>query len=350
MTPRERVLRAISHRRTDRAPADYHAHAEVTERLVARLGLGDEEELLQALGVDLRRVPAPYGQPDTGPDGSGYMRTMWGLRRRSVDPGDGGPNAVPPFTEESTVEEVHAHPWPDPRNLDYSAVRSQCQRWHGTYATFGAPWSPFYHEAGWLVGQENLLIWMSTKPEVVEAIIDHIVDYELEATRRFLGAAEGMLDIAYFGNDFGTQRALVISPAMWHRFIRRPLKRFFDLSHGFGCKVMQHSCGAIRDLVPWLLEDGVDILDPVQTRAAGMGLAGLLADLGGRLAFHGAVDTQRTLPFGSERDTRAEVRSYLDMTRERGGFILCGSQEYIGDIPLENILAVYDENRHRPGG
>jgi len=154
-----------------------------------------------------------------------------------------------------------------------------------------------------------------------------------------------MIDIAYFGNDFGTQRGLFISPPMWQTFIREPLKRFFDVSHDCGCKVMKHSCGALRDIIPWLIEDGVDILDPIQVAAAGMDLAGLVQDFGADLCLHGGVDTQRTLPFGSTDDVRAEVRSYLDLTREHGGYILCGSQEFIEDIPLDNILGMYDENQ-----
>jgi len=138
---------------------------------------------------------------------------------------------------------------------------------------------------------------------------------------------------------------LFISPRMWHEFIRQPLKRYFDVSHDYGCKVMKHSCGAVRDIIPSLIEDGVDILDPIQVAAAGMDLAGLVRDFGRVLCFHGGVDTQRTLPFGSTEDVRAEVRSYLELTREHGGYILCGSQEYIEDIPLENLLAIYDENR-----
>ncbi|MBT3291952.1 MAG: hypothetical protein HN380_31710, partial [Victivallales bacterium] len=173
----------------------------------------------------------------------------------------------------------------------------------------------------------------------------HMVDYETAVTRLFLEAADGMIDIAYFGNDFGTQRGLFISPQMWHTFIRGPLKRFFDVSHDCGCKVMKHSCGALRDIIPWLIEDGVDILDPIQVAAAGMDLAGLVQDYGADLCLHGGVDTQRTLPFGSTDDVRAEVRSYLDATRETGGYILAGSQEFIEDIPLDNILAMYDENQ-----
>lgn len=345
LTPRERVLLAIGHRRTDRAPADYSAHREVSDGLIRRLGLRDDEELLQFLGVDMRRIGANYCQPDTGPDADGYMRTMWGLRHRKTDPGDGRPNAISPFDENSTVDDVMAHAWPDPARLDFSGVRAECRRYHDTYATFGAPWSPFFHEVGWLIGQENFLMWMHTKPDVMQAVIDRFVDYEVEATRRFLEAAGGLLDIAYFGNDFGTQRGLFISPEMWSAFFRQPLKRFFDVSRSFGCTVMKHSCGCVRAIIPLLIEDGVDVLDPIQVRADGMDLPGLVRDFGDRLSFHGAVDTQGTLPFGKAADVRAEVRSYLDLTRDRGGYILAGSQEYIADIPLDNILAVYDENR-----
>jgi uroporphyrinogen decarboxylase len=344
MTPRERVLLALAHKRTDRAPANYHAHQEVTDRLLVRLGLRDHEELLRYFQVDFRRVSINYTLPDSGPDGDGYMRNMWGLRAHPGKP-DGDPaKVICPFGEDTTVDDVRAHPWPSPDAVDYSGVHEQCEKYAGIYTTYGAPWSPFFHEVGWLIGQERFFIWMHTKPDVVAAIIDGFVSFEVEVTRRFLEACAGKLDIAYFGNDFGTQRGLVISPELWQRFFRAPLKRFYDIAHDFGSRVMQHSCGSVRDIIPWLIEDGVEILDPVQVRAAGMGFAGLVRDFGDRLCLHGGVDTQHTLPFGSPDDVRAQVRSYLDLSRDRGGYILTGSQDLIADIPDDNILAMYDEN------
>ncbi|MHC4503472.1 MAG: uroporphyrinogen decarboxylase family protein [Planctomycetota bacterium] len=353
MTSRERVLAAIERKRTDRAPADYGAHKAVTDRLIERLGVADREELLQALGVDMRRVDFGRGQPMTGPDADGYMRDMWGARHPDTKPGAltrptrprrGWPDSILPFGEATTVDDVHANSWPDPDGLDYSTVRERCEAHHAEYVSYGGPWNPFFHEAARLTGQENFFVWMATKPEVVGAIIDHVVDYEVEVSRRFLEAAGGRIDITYVGNDFGTQRGLFISPEMWQRFIRRPLKRFFEVARDYGCRTMLHSCGAIRGIIPWLIEDGLDILDPVQVRAADMDLGRLVRDFGRRLTFHGGVDTQRTLPFGTEADVRAEVRSYRELTRERGGYILCGSQSFIEDIPLDNILAMYDEN------
>ncbi len=269
---------------------------------------------------------------------------MWGVRRPLVRTEPDDPVVVYPFNEDTTLDDVYNHPWPDPNSLDYSQVKSACERYNGEYALVGSPWSPFFHEVGWTIGQENYFIWMHTKPEVVKAITNHIVDYEIEATRQFLEAADGMIDIMYFGNDYGSQRALVISPAMWNEFLRQPQKRYFDISHDFGCKVMFHSCGSVRDIIPALIQDGVDVLDPIQVRAQDMELAELAAAFGHELSFHGALDTQHTLPFGSEGDVRRQARSYLDLFRDTGGYILCGSQSYVGDIPLENILVAYEEN------
>jgi len=355
MLPRERVLAAINHQRTDRAPADYWAHTEVTDALIARLGVGDYEGLLQALQVDLRRVNFDYSTPDSAPDEHGYVTNMWGVKRlpnelvadsgraaRSYDEAAGP--VIFPFDEESTVDDVYAHPWPRAEALDYSGILPQAERYHDTYATYGAPWSPFFHEVGWIIGQETYFEWMVRRPEMVEAVIDCVVSFEVECTRRYLEAAQGKVDIAFFGNDFGTQRGLVVSPAMFERFFRKPLKRYFDMAHDFGCKVMKHSCGAVRRIIPMWIEDGVDILDPIQVLAEGMAFEGLVRDFGDRMCFHGGIDTQELLPFHPPDDVRAEVRRFRDLTREQGGYILLASQEYIEDVPLDNILAIYEEN------
>lgn len=348
MTSRERVLEAVKHRRTDRTPAGFHANPPVWDALFEKLGTTAREDVLQHLGIDLRRIDAPYKLDDSGPDADGYLANMWGVKylpkdAQPMDPAQ--PRRILPFNEDTTVDDVLAHPWPDASALDFSHVRERCESFGGEYALYGAPWSPFFHEIGWTIGQENYFVWMVTKPDVVHAITSAFVDYEVEATRRFLEAAGGLIDIAYFGNDFGTQRGLFISPDMFQEFIRPALKRYFDVAHDHGCLVMKHSCGSVRAVLPWYIEDGVDILDPVQVQAAGMDLPGLVRDFGDALTFHGGVDTQHTLPFGSVDDVRTEVRSYLDLTRDRGGYILNGSQNYIEDTPVENVLAIYEENQ-----
>jgi len=326
-------------------PADYQSLPEVTQRLIARLGLKDEEELLQYLRIDMRRIGFSYGLPDSPPDADGYARNMWGMRylpgKLMLDSG----SEIDTFTEESSVDDVYAHPWPSADEVDYSGVYAQCDKYHDTYATYGGAWSPFFHEVSWLIGQENQLIWMHTRPDLVEAVTECVVSFDLEVMRRFLDACRGKLDIVFVGNDFGTQRGLYFSPELYDRFMRPSLRKFFALAHDYGCKVMQHSCGSVRGIIPWLIEDGVDVLNPIQIRAQGMSLDSLAGDFGGRLAFHGGVDTQHTLPFGTPDEVREQVRSYRDLTRAGGGYLLCSSQEFMADIPDENILAMYETAR-----
>ena len=160
----------------------------------------------------------------------------------------------------------------------------------------------------------------------------------------FFEATKGYLDIAYFGNDFGTQRGLLISPELFDKFMRPALRRFYALAHDYNLRVMQHSCGAIADIIPWLIEDGVDIIDPVQSSCSGMDLETLYRNFGMRVSFHGGVCTQSLLPFKSVDEVRQTVRKYREITKGNGHYFLTGSQEYMADIPLENILAVYETN------
>ena len=347
MNSRQRVLDAVDHKSTDRVPMNFLAHEGVSQALIDRLGLADHEELLQFFGIDMRRV-GTYGSvslPVEGPDAEGFYRNMWGVRYK--DPEGGPVRQIPPFDDDTTLDEIHAHDWPDPAKLDLSWVKPECEKHFEKYAVYGSPWGPFFHEAWWLMGQENFYVWMYTKPDHLRACIDHIVDFEMVSTTRFIEAAGGMLDFTYFGNDFGSQRGSLMSPELFDTFIRPSVKRYYDLSHGHGLDVMQHSCGGIRELIPFLIQDGVNVIDPVQTYATGMEFDGLVRDFGSRVTFHGGVDTQTTLPFGTTEEVRNEVRHYLKTTKGKGGYILMSSQEYIEDVPLDNILAVYEEGGRR---
>ena len=342
MTSRERVLACLRGERVDRAPLDFQANQSVVKRLCKRLGCADAEELLAALDVDLRRTAGPICTVDflkTYPEG--YRTNLWGVRAR---PGESfyGATAIAPLAAAETVDEIHAHPWPDPDILDFSPVTESCRRHQEKYATHGGWWSPFYHVASALIGFERFLIGMHEFPDVIHALIGHVVDFEVEVTRRYLEAAQGRLDIVYVGNDFGTQNALMISVEMFERFMGPALRRYYEAARDYGAKVMQHSCGAVGAIIPQLIELGMDILDPVQVAANGMEFEKLVNRFEGRLAFHGAIDTQHLLPNASPEKVADTVRSYVRIAEGRVPYIVCGSQIYTDDIPTENLLAIYE--------
>jgi uroporphyrinogen decarboxylase len=129
---------------------------------------------------------------------------------------------------------------------------------------------------------------------------------------------------------------------MFREFIAPYLKRMIDVCHAGGLKFMAHSCGAIRPIIPDLVAMGVDVLDPIQVTAAGMEPAELKRDFGGRLAFHGGISTQTTLPFGTPEEVRQAVRDRIATLGAGGGYILASSHDISADTPPENILAMYD--------
>lgn len=344
MNPRERGLAAICHQRTDRLAIDYDATGEVTRNLCTRLGLADAEALMQALGVDFRCGPYVGLRPWPERDADGWIEDEWGIRHHYL-PGTWNRDAmVHPFSEESSLEEVEAHPWPQPWPIaDPDVLRRQLADLHQRAVVKISPWCPFFHTLGYLLGQEAFLMALHSRPELVEALAGRVVEAYLAPLDRFLTAFGDCIDVVCFGNDFGTQLSTFISPDQWQRFIRPQLQRFYALVHDHGKLVFQHSCGAIRPLIPALIEDGVDILDPIQVAAHGMEFSGLYNDYGQRITLHGGIDTQILLPNGTPAEVRAEVRRVRALTREQGGYILCGSQAYMDDIPLDNLVALYEE-------
>ncbi len=139
----------------------------------------------------------------------------------------------------------------------------------------------------------------------------------------------------------GSQNGPLISRPMFREFVAPYLKEMADCIHGLGGKVLYHSCGAIYSLIPDLIQLGVDVLDPIQPVKPEMAPERLKAEFGDRLSFHGGIDMQRLLPYGSPAEVRAEVRRYCETLGRGGGYILAPAHLFQPDVPPENILAVY---------
>jgi len=335
-------MAALEHRTPDRVPVDYWAHRPVSERVQQALGVEDYEGMLRALGVDLRNVSgAPrYLGPERHFLPDGRQCDMWG-----VPLGSRGTYAASvtrtPLAGATTTAEVEAHqPFPDPDWWDYSPVHGACLA-AGDHAVMGGAWSPFFCMAMYLLGMQELLTAMALHPAVAEALMARLTDFYAESSRRQFEAARGAMQIFFMGDDYGGQTGPLISIGMFRRFIRPHLARLFGQAQSYGLKVMLHSCGSVYDFLPDLIDLGLDALDPVQVRARDMEPERLAREFGADLCFHGSIDTQQTLPFGTAKAVRAEVRARLALFPQ-GGFICGPSQEFMEDIPTENILALYE--------
>jgi len=148
--------------------------------------------------------------------------------------------------------------------------------------------------------------------------------------------------ISYVAEDMGAQEGLMFSPAQIREFLLPRMKRMIDLAHQAGVFVFHHNDGAIRDIIPDMIEAGIDVLNPIQWRCKGMEREGLKRDFGDRLIFHGGVDNQYTLAFGSVEEVRQEVEDDLRILGEEGGYILAPCHNIQPVSPSENIVAMYE--------
>lgn len=340
MNSKERVLAAFEGQTPDRVPLWYGATETVTAGLARLCGAGNEEALMQRLHIDFRRVRERYIGPELPVKTDGSYQTFWGVWRSGAYYGQ---PVFHPLAGVETVEEVERYSWPSPDWFDFSHLRPQCEPWRD-YAIIGGPWVVVFTDATELVGMSQFFVKMVTHPEVTKAVIQKVSDFYYQVTVRFFEACGDLLDIFFFGDDMGSQQALLVSPSMWKDFVKPHVARFIELGKQAGLKTMFHSCGAVRDLIDSWIELGLDALNPIQRRARGMDLAGLKRDFGSRLTFHGGIDHQQVLPFGSVEDVRSEVHEVIDALAPGGGFCLAASHDLLLDeFPLENILAMYDE-------
>jgi len=354
MTSKERVLTAINHQRPDRTPIQAYLEPEIQQQLMEHLGCTEVEGLLRKLGVDLRVVEPVYmaALPPL-PPGSDLV-DMWGTGFVRFDHGHGGvytePNYLGLLTIK-TMDDVEAYPWPSPDNWDYGTIEAQCDA-HAEYAVCaGSPGRPdIVNGVSRGRGMEQVLVDILTEDPVGVAIIDRRCDYHLEVLRRILQAGKGKIDILCLGEDTGNQNGPMFDPAVFDAFFRPRLQRFIDLGHDFGCKVMMHSCGDTRKLQSRFIEMGLDVLDAMQPEPAGMNPEELAVETNPKLAFCGLISTQRTLPFGTAEDCRAEARHRLNLFRN-GGYIFSPAHNIQAMTPLENIFAIYEEALGlEPGG
>lgn len=244
------------------------------------------------------------------------------------------------FAECEDVAEVHAFTWPDPDSMDFTSILATMRRAQDAgIAVLGGPWTYITTIVSEFFGMEEFLVKMYTAPEVMDAVIGHVVDFYLGLNERFFALAGDALDVFFFASDMGSQQDPLFGPELFDRFFRDPFSRVVAQAKSYGYPVLLHSCGAISKFIPRLIEIGIDGLHPLQANARGMQAEILGREYSNDLVFVGGVDTQELLPFADAEAVRAEVHRLSDLFGPR--FIASPSHEgVLPNVPLENLHAI----------
>jgi len=353
----------LAHVQPDCTPCDYYATPEIHAALSAHFGLPETVQaearrqgssinnaVAERLGTDIRYVEAPYVGPPLPTFDDGSVMNVWGVRRRPVanEFGAYAESVETPYADWETVEEAAAFPWPNPEAYDFEAIPALCDRFPDHAIAVGS-----FHVMDYLNGvafgrgPQRVLMDVAEQHPVFLYLVEKRHDFYMRHVERTLAAARGRIDLVVCGDDFGSQRGLLLSPAAFDRLFAEKKREFFDMVHDFGAKATHHCCGSCRALIPRFIDCGMDSLQAVQRQAAGMDPYELKRDFGDRITFHGAVDVQGWLQRATPAEIREEAHRLMDEMGRDGGFILAPSHHIQPDTPLENVLALYDAVRER---
>jgi uroporphyrinogen decarboxylase len=339
MTPRQRWLAILAGKTPDRIPTDYQATSEVTARLLADLHCPDEAALWRRLRVDKRLEIAPRWTPREQTPG----RDMWGIGFSQMSYGSGSYEEATfhPLATAESVADVDAHGWPNTDAFDYAPIAAAVAADDGQYPLHAGCYEPFLLY-GQLRGLQASFEDLALRPELADAILGHIFDFHYEHHRRIFEAGGGRIDTTWVAEDLGAQTGPLMSLAMYRRFLLPNQVRMADLARSYGVHVMYHTDGAARLFLPDLIDKvGIEILNPIQWRSTGMERERLVADFGDRVIFHGSIDNQQTLPFGTPADVVAEVRESVDIYRPARW--ICAPCHNLQPVtPTQNIVAMYE--------
>lgn len=349
MTPRERILAILDRRPVDRLPVDIWHTDEIRRLLLAHYQATDDLDLYRRMGIDKIVWVFPIYRTLDGDEDTGSLhfgdagRSMWGTPLKKIQAGQAEYHefGAPPLTGHDTPESLDRYPlWPDPDRFDYQAMTGLAKQAAPHFAVIG-PWVSFFEIYCQMRGLETALEDVLVNPPLVEAALDRIEACQTAMMTRFLAQARPWLDMVFVSDDMGCQTSLLLSPELWDRYFKARMRRWCELIHGFGLRVFYHSDGVIEPLIGRLIDTGINILNPIQHACPGMSTAALKRNYGRHLIFHGGIDNQQTLPFGTPDDVHRETRHCMEtLGTGNEGYIVCSCHNIQPGTPIENIQAM----------
>jgi uroporphyrinogen decarboxylase len=358
----DRVMKAISHVQPERTPVNVFGFEDIHPWL-EHFGARDFADLARILDLDVFPDAPPVYRGPVIPPGL----DIWGAAYSwtgVAGAGYSGARGGYPLSSAATVGDIERYAWPRAEDFDYavvapvlSAVPLSQPLWIRPLYIFPADdvdqtasvrahrgeWMPVICTLFNLFGMEETLVSLSLEPRRMEAALARIEDFILGFSRRMIEAAAVDAKIFWFGDDFASQKGMLVSPETWRRYLKPVYRAVFDLAKSRGMKVWFHSCGQFRPVLPDLVEIGMDVWETSQVHLAGNEPDVLKREFGRDITFYGAVNSQTTLPLGTPAQVRAEVRERVRVLGKGGGYICSSDHSILPDVPFENVLAMIDE-------
>jgi uroporphyrinogen decarboxylase len=348
-TSKEIVMAAVNHRSLERTAVTFDAEGVVYDALYKRLGLKTRQELFDYLHCDTWMV---FPKLLISEEKKQRKENLWGWRTTTAKYEGGTYEELTwsPLAGKDELSDIDAHAFPDPSLQDYGHFAAEIPA-HKDRAILGACCWGAYFTASFLRGMEGIMMDLALNQPYAEKLIGRISEIIQAMLLKMLSTpgAEG-IDIVYMADDTCNHRAPMFSPALYRRFVMPYLSKMTGIAHKYGKKFLLHTCGAVRPVLPMIIESGVDMLEPIQITAEGMEPAGLKRDFGKDICFYGGLDLQHVLNQGTPASVAAEVRRLIDLLGKDGGYVFGPGHTYIQvDAPLDNILSMYKAAyEHRP--
>jgi uroporphyrinogen decarboxylase len=353
----------LNHREADKVPVDFGGWQsgisyESYEPLKDYLGLTENtrlEEAVQGLAwvdeavLDRFEVDTRYIFPNNEVDdeyrqkGSHGFTDAWGIEWFRPESSHYYDISRSPLAEAET-KDLARYPWPTGKMFfDQEEVRKHLQPLKGSDCALFTCLAGVFEQATYIRGMARFYMDIYDDTGFFEALMDRVLEAELDIYGDFFEIVGEHLDVVQIWGDLGSQQGPLISPAHYQKYVmdREAALVEFVKKHT-GARVALHSCGSVHEFIPDIIETGYEVLNPIQTNAAGMDPVRLKKEFGSDIVFWGGVDTQRVLPFGTEDEVRDEVRRLIEILAPGGGYILAPCHNIQANTPPENIAMLFN--------
>ena len=338
MTHKERFFATLERRPVDR-PASWLGLPvpSALPNLFKYFGVDSVDELKRKIDDDVYPILVPYNNPPTNDIGCSLSFAKSGFGGAQDERTLTAPGFFEDMTDPALVE---TFPWPDPEeHIDFDEARRLAQAAPEDCARMGIMWAAHFQDACSAFGMENALLTMMVAPEMFRAVIDRITDFYIGCGEIFYEATKGYLDAVLIGNDFGSQKGLLVAPEELREYVFTGTRRLVEQAKSYGLKVVHHSCGSIHPIIDDLFDIGIDSIHPIQARAKDMQAEKLAGDFK-RGSFFGGVDAQHLLVNGTPEEVREDVLRLKRIFPT--GLVLSPSHEAIlPDINPANVEALF---------